>query len=101
MNNAIISLLGCTKRLAKPEKELTKCLLILQNSLLEQTGIYKDHKLAITNSFFAASPKTIQSILYFVDFDRSRMELQELKDESFRVEQAVEAEETSPTCGNC
>ena len=29
------------------------------------------------------------------------MELQELKDESFRVEQAVEAEETSPTCGNC
>ena len=32
---------------------------------------------------------------------RSRIELQELKDESFRVEQAVEAEESSPTCGNC
>jgi len=36
-----------------------------------------------------------------VGTNRSRMELQELKDESFRVEQAVEAEETSPTCGNC
>ena len=33
--------------------------------------------------------------------DRSRIELEELKDQSIRVDYAVEAEESSQSCGNC
>merc|ERR1739844_478764 len=36
-----------------------------------------------------------------VGSNRSRIELEELKDQSIRVDYAVEAEESSQSCGNC
>ena len=100
-NNAIILFLECTKPHVKQERGSKRCSVIQQSSWSDQTGkpIRKIIQVYLIIVFTTCIPFQLNCYTAFIN--RSRIELEELKDQSIRVDYAVEAEESSQSCGNC